>query len=88
MATENDTNCPADQFTKVSTAMTKGVISALDNSPTLYLYAVVLTGGTAPTVIGDGTVFYGEVVYNSVDAVDIYVWPSVNAGKIRERKES
>lgn len=88
MAIINDVDCLANQFTKVTTGMEKGVLTPLDNTPVNYRYATVPTGSPAPTTIDEGIIFRGPIVYDGADALDIYVWPEVNAGRIRETKES
>ena len=88
MATVNDVDCPAGRFTKVTTGMKKGSLTPLNNLPENYLYATILTGEAAPTLIDEGVIFQKPLVYDADVALDIYVWPIVNAGKIREKKES
>lgn len=79
-------NVPADQWTKVATAVTSGLIHRIETDPNKYLQTFRLTGEAAPTNITDGALAFKngdpEIISNSVN-IDVYIYPVKKSGVVR-----
>lgn len=77
----------ADTWTKVSTALTFGVIQSIDNPEAVKYYAVVLTGDPAPTDVSEGKMFTnGCLVKDDPISVDVYCYSVGVSSNFRETR--
>jgi hypothetical protein len=81
-------DCPADQWTKVATAVSTGIIEKVIDSE--YLFTYRLTEGTAPTLETDGVRVFrdddgsdNKLEIISYESIDIYLWSKSKTGRIR-----
>lgn len=81
--TFSTTSCPANTWTKVSTAQTSGIAQALSRVPGGIHYAIVATGAAAPTTITDKPIFRESIIGNASGPSDLYVYPVNVAVDIR-----
>lgn len=88
MATVTDVPCLAGVWTKVETNLNEGRIAILSAAPARYYYALVPTASAAPTLLSEGTMFYGVIVNNAYLGHDVYIWPVGAAGSVRSTKEA
>jgi hypothetical protein len=81
-------DCPADQWTKVATGVTTGIIWKVID--TEYLYTYRLTGESAPTLESDGVRVFrdddesdNQVQIQAGELIDVYLWAKNSNGRIR-----
>lgn len=70
----------ANQWTKVATAVTGGVIDQMTDDMMLQTYRE--TGEAAPTEREEGVQWEGQMEISNNTAIDIYIWSEVE-GKVR-----
>lgn len=79
-------NCPADVWTKVTTAVTTGQLWKAQSTAT-YLQTYRLTGETAPTDSSEGVKLFSDnqnsEEISSSDPIDVYVFAIGSAGRVR-----
>jgi len=79
-------SCPKNVWTKVATDVTTGIIHKVDLTPYEYLQTYRLTGQAAPALKSDGVPAFEnrrrEVISATV-AIDVYLFPIADAGKVR-----
>lgn len=75
--------CPEGQWTKVATDVTSGVIHVINEAPEKYSQTYRDTGDTAPTTFDEAVPFEKELLISASAAIDVYVWPLIEAGEVR-----
>jgi hypothetical protein len=84
MANPEIIDCPADQWTLVATAVTSGLVHIFQGEGLKWLQTFRDTGETAPTDTSDSVQFNEPTeLISSNAAIDVYVWPNGDAGKVR-----
>jgi len=75
--------CPADQWTKVATAVTIGQIWK-QRTDLEYWQTYRATGGAAPSDLTDAQAWVGQSAKISApSAIDVYIYPKKKAGSVR-----
>ena len=77
--------CPADQFTKIATAVTTGQIWKAQ-STAVYLQTYKLTGEAAPSSRDEGMKLFANgdsEEISSSEFIDVYVYAIGSAGRVR-----
>jgi len=79
-------DCIEDQWTKVATNVTSGVLHKVTEKPYEYLQTYRLTGGAAPVLKSDGVLAFidnrYELISSSV-AIDVYIYAITGRGRVR-----
>ena len=75
--------CPADQWTKVATNVTTGIIHITETAPNVYLQTYRDTGEAAPTDKDDAVPFDTPLLISSSAGIDVYIQPVSKAGEVR-----
>jgi hypothetical protein len=84
MANPTIIDCPADQWTKVATNVTAGLIHIFQGEKLKWLQAYRLTGEAAPTDRSDAVPLVEPTDNISASAaIDVYVYPNGADGKVR-----
>lgn len=75
--------CPAGQWTKVATDVTRGQLHTMITTP-MYLHTYRTTGLAAPTLQTEGvpiTTISADISFSA--GVDVYIWCIGAAGSVR-----
>ena len=77
--------CPADQWTKIATGVTAGMIHKINVEPHM-LQTYRDTGDAAPTIRSDGVPVFTKEYHEEIksgQAIDVYLWSDGLAGNVR-----
>ena len=74
----------ADTWTKVATAVTNGNFLLKSNSPAVYYYTYVDTGGAAPAglTLANQIPYGSQLVFKNSDSSDVYIYAKGAVGSI------
>ena len=75
--------CPANEWTKVATNKTSGVVHIKDDTPSAYYQTYRDTTGTAPTDLTEAIPINKSLQISAAAGIDVYVWPVGVAGSVR-----
>lgn len=82
MSNPNVQILPADEWTRVATAVTVGVIDIVTSTPIAYFRTYRIPDSSPPVGLQNvKQLFDGEPI-NATEKVDVYVFPSGGIGKI------